>query len=296
MELNTKSSWESLRPLLIIVTVYLLHLSAGTGFYSLSILLLRSFGLEQPFPGSIFSFSGFIFSLMLLLFFLGTMRLSEKVIFKESLLPHAYQRHKEMGREILLGLATGPVLFSLLFLVFFCVNWLTVSGTVFPKPFSPARTALYWAIPVLLVMAVYEELLVRGFFLSFLKKYYGAPVGIAFSALIFSLLHVYNPHLNEAGLIGILLAGAWLGLAYEVTDSLYFPTALHFSWNLAQTLLGFPVSGLDTPHLIEARISGPPFWTGGNFGPEAGMAGYLLIGIGIAIVLLYGKKKQRASS
>ncbi|HEY8345162.1 MAG TPA: CPBP family intramembrane glutamic endopeptidase [Bacillota bacterium] len=296
MELNTKSNWESLRPLLIMVTVYFLHLLAGTGFYSLSLLLLRSFGPEHPFLGSIFSFSGFNFSLLMLLLFLGTIRLSEKVIFKERLLSRTYQRHTGMGREILLGMAAGPALFSLLFLVFFWINWLTVSGTVFSKPFGPERTGLYWAIPVLLVMAVYEELSVRGFLLSVFKKYYGAPVGIAFSALIFSLLHVYNPHLNQAGLIGIMLAGVWLGLAYEVTDSLYLPTALHFSWNLAQTFLGFPVSGLDTPHLIEVRISGPPFWTGGDFGPEAGMAGYLLIMIGIAMVLLYGKKKQRTSS
>lgn len=293
MELKKKSSWESVRPLIIIITVYFLYLLAGTSFCSLSILVLRSFGLEHASPGSTFSFSGFSFSLIMLLLFLGTIRLGEKVIFKESLLPHAYQPHKGMGREILLGLAAGPALFSLLFLVFFFMRWLTVYGTVFSKPLSPERQGLYWAIPVLLVMAAYEELLVRGFLLSVLKKYYGAPVGIAFSALIFSLLHVYNPHLNQAGLIGILLAGAWLGLAYEVTDSLYLPTALHFSWNLAQALLGFPVSGLDTPHLIEARISGPPFWTGGDFGPEAGMAGYLLICIGIAVLLLYGKKKQR---
>lgn len=295
MEPKQKSRWGLLRPLLIIVTVCFLYFFAETILFTVIAFIQRPMGINSPSPDLTFSFSGFNFIFILLLLFLGSVLLGEKVIFKESLLPNTYQPYKGMGRDILLGLTVGPILFSLLFLVFSIMRWLSVTGTVFSGPFSSEIEEILWTIPVLLVMAVYEELMVRGFLLVVLKKYYGAPVGIAFSAFIFSLLHVYNPHLNQAGLIGILLAGAWLGLAYEATNSLYLPTALHFSWNLAQTFLGFPVSGLDTPHLIETRIWGPPFWTGGEFGPEAGIAGYFLIIIGIAIVVWYGKKPKATS-
>jgi membrane protease YdiL (CAAX protease family) len=293
MEPKQKSKWGLFRPLLIIITILLLYLFAEAISFTVSGLNQQLMGADSIPPANlIFSFSGFGFSFILLLLFWGTVLLGEKVIFKESLLPTTYQPYKGMGRDILLGLTVGPVLFFLLFLAFSIMGWLSVTGTVFSGSFDANITEILWAIPVLLVMAVYEELMIRGFLLAVLKKYYGAPVGIAFSAFIFSLLHVYNPHLNQAGLIGILLAGAWLGLAYEVTNSLYLPTALHFSWNLSQSFLGFPVSGLDTPHLVETRIWGPPFWTGGEFGPEAGMAGYLLLIIGIAILIWYGKKPK----
>jgi|SRR5690554_2072237 len=209
--------------------------------------------------------------------------------------PRPHRQLRKPGGDILCGLMLGMSLFTLLFLVFKGIGWLTVTDFLFSVALetpSSVYLQIFWSIPVLLVSAVFEELFARGFLLSVCKKICGTAGGIFLSALFFSLMHFYNPHFSAAGLIGILLAGLWFGLAYELTGALYLSTATHFSWNISQMLLGFPVSGLDTPHLVMTKISGPKVWTGGEFGPEAGISGYLLIILGIVLVLVYAKKRM----
>jgi hypothetical protein len=51
--------------------------------------------------------------------------------------------------------------------------------------------------------------------------------------------------------------------------------------------LGFPVSGLGNFHLIQTTIRGPELWTGGAFGPEAGLVLLAGLTLGVALVYLY---------
>jgi hypothetical protein len=85
-------------------------------------------------------------------------------------------------------------------------------------------------------------------------------------------------------IVNIFLAGVLLSLAYVRTRSLWFATGLHAGWNWTMaSLFGFPVSGLsivDTP-LYDARETGADWWTGGAFGPEAGLAGTLAVLAGV---------------
>jgi hypothetical protein len=49
--------------------------------------------------------------------------------------------------------------------------------------------------------------------------------------------------------------------------------SLHFGWNLTEGgIFGAAVSGGQYSGLIVAPLSGPPFITGGAFGPEASIA------------------------
>ena len=51
-----------------------------------------------------------------------------------------------------------------------------------------------------------------------------------------------------APLLGLLVAGVYLGAAYLLTWRLYFPIALHTAWNLFEgPVFGFHVSGISTP-------------------------------------------------
>src|SRR5690606_35760065 len=91
-----------------------------------------------------------------------------------------------------------------------------------------------------------------------------------------------------AAFVNIFLAGVMLALAYLRTRSLWFATALHAGWNWTMaTLFAFPVSGLtmiDTP-LYDAVERGTDWWTGGEFGPEAGVVGTLVLAAGIWVLL-----------
>ncbi|HEU0078274.1 MAG TPA: CPBP family intramembrane glutamic endopeptidase, partial [Longimicrobiaceae bacterium] len=109
------------------------------------------------------------------------------------------------------------------------------------------------------------------------------PAAVLLS-LLFALAHAQNPNVRPLGLANIALAGVMLSAAYLRTRSLWFATAVHLGWNWSMaTLLDLPVSGLeiDTP-LYTGMETGPDWWTGGAFGPEAGLAATLVLAAGTA--------------
>lgn len=58
---------------------------------------------------------------------------------------------------------------------------------------------------------------------------------------------------------------------------------------------GFPVSGLDIYALTRIQVHGPELWTGGAFGPEAGLIVLPALLVGAGLIYLYSKiEKVRA--
>ncbi|MBD0319321.1 MAG: CPBP family intramembrane metalloprotease, partial [Gemmatimonadetes bacterium] len=132
-----------------------------------------------------------------------------------------------------------------------------------------------------------EEVLCRGYAFQALVQGMGPWPAIVLSSAIFSVLHLGNPNVTWLGLANIFLAGIMLAVAYLRTRSLWFATAVHAGWNwVMSALLDFPVSGgrFDTP-LYDARETGADWWTGGAFGPEAGLAATLAIVAGTVWML-----------
>jgi membrane protease YdiL (CAAX protease family) len=87
----------------------------------------------------------------------------------------------------------------------------------------------------------------------------------------------------------VTAAGLLLGLGYLFTGRLGISIGLHFSWNFFQgNVFGFPVSGRDFgASFVGISQGGPEVWTGGAFGPEAGLLGFLAYGLGGLLVLLW---------
>jgi hypothetical protein len=84
--------------------------------------------------------------------------------------------------------------------------------------------------------------------------------------------------------VGIFLAGIFLGYGYVRTRQLWLPIGLHLGWNFCEgVVFGFPVSGLDIYALTRIEVTGPELWTGGAFGPEAGLIilPALIVGAGL---------------
>ncbi|HEU4452769.1 MAG TPA: CPBP family intramembrane glutamic endopeptidase [Longimicrobium sp.] len=133
---------------------------------------------------------------------------------------------------------------------------------------------LFFAIP-----AAMEEAVFRGYGFQALVQGLGPWPAMLLTSAGFSLAHAQNPNVDAVALANIFLAGIMLGVAYLKTRSLWFATGLHLGWNWAMSaLFDFPVSGLvrDTP-LYDARETGADWWTGGPFGPEAGVAATLAV-------------------
>lgn len=149
------------------------------------------------------------------------------------------------------------------------------------------------AIFFCLIVALSEEIAVRGFVLGrMLDAGINRYAALFFSSLLFSLMHLFNPHFAWLPFLNVLLAGVLLGASYIYTRNLCFPIGLHWAWNLAQgPIFGYQVSGNDfcppvLPHApVEANL-----WNGGDFGFEGSLLCTLLLLVAIVMVLrAYGK-------
>lgn len=175
-----------------------------------------------------------------------------------------------LGVTVLLVAATGGA------------RWGPDSGTVAGYLEFAAGTLAFFA-----VAAAVEEVVFRGYPFQVLEREMGPWVAVLATSLVFAAAHGSNPNVRPLGLANIFLAGVMLAAAYLRTRSLWFATAVHLGWNWTMaTLLDLPVSGLeiDTP-LYTGVETGPDWWTGGAFGPEAGLAATLVLLAGTAWLL-----------
>jgi membrane protease YdiL (CAAX protease family) len=180
-------------------------------------------------------------------------------------------------RDSALGFALGGgaiALAAVLLTVAGTVRWVADSGT-WPEYVA----ALVRALLLFTVAAAAEEALFRGYPFQALVQGIGAWPAVLVSSALFALAHWNNPSVSAVALANIFLAGVMLGWAYLRTRSLWFCTGLHLGWNWTMSaLMDFPVSGLvrDTPLYSVASI-GPRWFTGGDFGPEGGVAASAVI-------------------
>ncbi|MEP7142268.1 MAG: type II CAAX endopeptidase family protein [Ferruginibacter sp.] len=189
-------------------------------------------------------------------------------------------------KDSLTGLAFG---FTIMLVGFSCL--MLTKQIIFQSiQFEPAQFIL--SIGLFIFVAISEELFLRGYVLNNLMISFNKFGALIFSSVIFSLLHAPNPNFNFLGMIGLFVAGLFFGLAYIYTRSLWFPIALHFSWNFFQgTIFGFNVSGKDTYSLIVTKENVFTIWNGGNFGFEASVLSILFQLIAIAIVFIIFKTR-----
>ena len=187
-----------------------------------------------------------------------------------------------LAKDIIVGLAFG---FIIMLLGFTCLL-LTQQINFLSIQFKPIEFIL--SIGVFIFIAISEELFLRGYILNNLMTSFNKSIALLISSLIFSLLHAANPNFNLLGLISLFIAGLLFGLTYIYTRSLWFPIAIHFSWNFFQgTVFGFNVSGKDTYSLIVTKNNTQNIWNGGNFGFEGSVISIILqlVAIGIAFMI-----------
>jgi hypothetical protein len=201
-------------------------------------------------------------------------------------------------RDLGFGLALGAVLMTSIFLIELAAGWVTVSGTFVTRdPEVGFLSTILRPLIVFLAVGIYEELLSRGYHLRNMAeglRRLGAPVAIAAataaSSAIFGVLHAANPNASLFSTLNIVIAGVLLALGCLLTGELAIPIGLHITWNFFQgNVFGFPVSGGDfrAATFIAVEQGGPDLWTGGAFGPEAGLLGLIAMALGVALTILW---------
>lgn len=176
------------------------------------------------------------------------------------------------------GLLWGAGLISIGFFALYISDFILIVETDFG--------AIQWLsyIAFFAIVAFNEEILVRGYVLTNLMASMNKYWALIVSALLFSVMHLANDNTSLISTVNLFLAGIMLGIYTIHKRNLWFPIAMHFTWNFFQgPILGFEVSGTKMDSVITQQVAGSELITGGEFGFE----GSLLLSVMMIASSLY---------
>ncbi|NUO62564.1 MAG: CPBP family intramembrane metalloprotease [Gemmatimonadaceae bacterium] len=190
------------------------------------------------------------------------------------------------------GLALGALAVGIPCAILLAAGWLQLQAA--SGSWGAAESARL--VVMLLVAALTEELLMRGYLLSALADGVGRWTALAVTSVVFALLHLNNPGMSPGALVVVGLAGIFLGAVRFATSSLYAAWAAHFAWNAVLALvLHALVSGSSLAGAGWRTVDAGPDWaTGGAWGPEGGVPAAL--GLVAATSLLIIRRRRVAGA
>jgi membrane protease YdiL (CAAX protease family) len=204
------------------------------------------------------------------------------------------------------GLLLGALLMTIIFLVEFAAGWITIDETFYTADSGqPFIVAILLPVLLFLIVGIVEELMFRGYLLLNLAEGFNLRFISSRGALIlswlltsafFGIVHAIQPNSTVVSSIYIALAAVWFGLAYVLTGSIAIPIGAHITWNFFQGhVFGFPVSGGRdfSTTFFATEQGGPEVWTGGAFGPEAGLLGLFAFVLGALLVAVWIRIRYR---
>lgn len=197
----------------------------------------------------------------------------------------------EAGREYLIGLGVGFVLFSSAILICVLTGALKIEG--FSETFGVGMFMLF--VLGYMLQGMSEEVLCRGYLMVSIGRRYPMWVAVLSNAVIFAALHLLNNGISILAFINLVLFGVFASLYYLKRGSIWGIAALHSIWNLVQgNFWGLRVSGIITECSVlrSTMIDGKEIFNGGAFGPEGGLGVSVVLLVGICVLLR--KKKNEA--
>ena len=200
----------------------------------------------------------------------------------------------DAARDLGTGLGITFLVMVFIYLTQWALGWLHLDGLAwqFERPLTIAINSLLY-LGIFLLVGWSEELMSRGYHLQTIASGTNLLWGVFLSSAIFGALHLGNPHATSIGAIGIFFAGLFLAYAFVRTGQLWMSIGLHIGWNFFEgVVFGFPVSGLTVFHLARVTVSGPELWTGGAFGPEAGIIVLPAIAVGFCFIHLCTRSRS----
>ena len=192
-------------------------------------------------------------------------------------------------KEYLVGAGVGILLISL------CVGLATVLGSFsFAIVSFPIGMWIAYLIGFL-IQGMSEEVLCRGYLMVSITRKNSIPVAVAANAVMFALLHVFNPGIGVIPLVNIALFGAFASVYALKRGSLWGVCAAHSLWNFFQgNVFGIQVSGMGVSvSPLQATLQNESSWLhGGDFGIEGGIVTTLILSLALLTALLWLPAKQ----
>jgi len=195
---------------------------------------------------------------------------------------------KGLAKNLIIGTLIGLVLQSLTILVIYLKGSYSVINI---NPISFIMIPLV----IMFTVAIIEEILVRGIIFRIIEEKLGSYISLTISSILFGVLHLANPHSTLISGVCITTAGFLMGASFIYSRSLWMPIAVHFAWNFTQSgIFGAITSGNEkTKSLLEAKIQGPEFITGGAFGPERSIQAIIFCIIATIVLMMLSRKANK---
>jgi uncharacterized protein len=191
------------------------------------------------------------------------------------------------AQELGLGLALGALLFSVTVGILAALGAYQVTG-------SNGWQNMLAILPSCILAGVLEEVLIRGILFRILERWLGSWIALSMSAVIFGMLHLFNPGATFFSSIAISVeAGVMLAAAFMLTRRLWLCIGIHIAWNFTQGgIFSVAVSGGQSKGLLQSRMIGPDWLTGGTFGAEASVVA-LVVCAAAGVLLIVAAVKRR---
>ena len=199
--------------------------------------------------------------------------------------------HSNMKKDIIEGLIIGFILISIVFFIQLIFGIIKISWYGFPRYVLLINFIFY--VIIFSIQSSGEEAFFRGYLFQTLIEGTNKFIALIAISIIFGFIHIFNPNASIFACFNVTISGIFFSIAYLKTRSLWFPSALHFSWNFFQGFFySFPVSGIKiNPRLFVLENNAPEIFTGGDFGPE----GSLIVSVVFFIAIIYIYKSKRFS-
>ncbi|KQC00657.1 CPBP family intramembrane glutamic endopeptidase [Pedobacter sp. Hv1] len=254
------------RLILFVVFIFLCILPFGL------IAQLNFFSLPKDFVGT-----DMIYEVGMVLAVLGALLMTFKT-FPTLDFRSVFLAKENMASGFLKGSLIGILLIGL------CGVALWLSGNVV---FAVGKISLILFFAYLLyfvIVGLFEELMFRTLPLFVFAERYPIILAIVLNGLLFGAVHMANPGFTWLAMLNITLAGILFAVYTLQKRNLSWAVGIHFGWNFAQgILLGYKVSGTDTPGVLVAKPIGNTYLSGGVFGIE----GSVVCTAVLAILIVY---------
>lgn len=189
------------------------------------------------------------------------------------------------------GLGVGLLMISSVYGI------LAITGQIELEGFSLSLSSLplfLGYIAMWIPQGASEEVMLRGYAMPRLAARFGVPFGIFFSSVLFSILHAGNVGFSFLAFSNLILIAVFFALLAYYTKQIYTVAAAHTIWNFAQgNLFGLQVSGSKSAASVLSTVyseKATSLMTGGDFGPEGGLA-VTIVSV-IALLLLVALRNK----
>jgi membrane protease YdiL (CAAX protease family) len=208
---------------------------------------------------------------------------------------------REWWFDLSFGLFLGAFLMVGIFLIELEAGWVVVTGSFETiRKGAPFFAVILAPLAGWVFLGIHEELVFRGYQLTNIAEGLNVPrlgakgavtLAVVLSSVLFGLFHVWNPNASIISTINLAVwGGLLLGLGYVLTGRLALPMGLHIAWNILEgNIFGLPISGWGTlgATFLSVKQGGPTLFTGGAFGPEAGLLTIAASIVGSLMIVLW---------